>query len=181
MIDQTWMSALTKLAIPVTGILVMLLIAHYRQFSLREDFGFRGFSISTAAVFLVLWVLLIILEEVTSGVFNLAQARHWPALPLSVVLIRILAIGVIGPVSEEMAWRGIFFSWINKKLGAAAAIILPTLIWAPLHLQYDSSTQIILIIDGIFLGLARYKTRSIWPPIILHISGNLFSIYQSLT
>ncbi|MBI1772037.1 MAG: CPBP family intramembrane metalloprotease, partial [Burkholderiales bacterium] len=48
------------------------------------------------------------------------------------------------------------------------------------HLQYDSSTQIILIIDGIFLGITRYKTRSIWPPIILHISGNLFSICQSL-
>ncbi|MES2036684.1 MAG: CPBP family intramembrane glutamic endopeptidase [Pseudomonadota bacterium] len=180
MIDQTWIPALTKLAIPAAGILVMLMIAHYRQFSLREDFGFRGFNISTAAIFLVLWILLIIVEEVISGVFNLAQARHWPALPLSVVLIRIMAIGVIGPVSEEMAWRGIFFSWINKKLGAAAAIILPSLIWAPLHLQYDSSTQIILIIDGIFLGLVRYKTQSIWPPIILHISGNLFSIYQSL-
>lgn len=180
MIDQTWMSALTKLAIPAAGILLMLLIAHYRQFSLREDFGFRVFSTSTATVFLLLWILLIILEEVMSEVFNLAQARHWPALPLSVVLIRILAIGVIGPISEEMAWRGIFFSWINKKLGAVAAIILPSLIWAPLHLQYEGATQIILIIDGIFLGLVRYKTRSVWPPIILHIIGNLFSIYQSL-
>lgn len=180
MTDPLWISTLTKLAVPAAGILLMLVIAHVRKFSLQEDFGFRNFKLTTALVFLLLWVALICVEEFICSLLNIAQQKHWPVLPLSVVLLRILAIGIVGPISEEMAWRGIFFSWVNKKWGASVAIILPSLLWAPLHTQYDIPTQVILFLDGVFLGLTRYKTRSIWPPIILHVGGNLFSIWQSL-
>lgn len=37
-----------------------------------------------------------------------------------------------------------------------------------------------VFIDGIALGAARINTRSLWVPVLMHIGGNLFAIYQAL-
>jgi membrane protease YdiL (CAAX protease family) len=178
--DQLWLSNLSKLAIPVVAIGVLLVIARVRKFSMREDIGFQRFAPGQAALFLAFWVALIAVEEFVGTAFGAGVATPWPAFPIGIIIIRVLAIGILGPISEEMAWRGFAFFFLRKKVGAAGAILIPALIWAALHTQYGLPTLAIIFVDGLVLGCARYKTGSIWVPIGLHICGNLFSIYQSL-
>jgi len=35
----------------------------------------------------------------------------------------------------------------------------------------------VIFVDGLLLGLARWKTRSLFPPIVMHMLYNLYAIW----
>jgi len=49
-----------------------------------------------------------------------------------------------------------------------------------MHYNYGLGMLILITVDGIILGFARYKSGSLWIPITMHALGNLISIGQSL-
>jgi membrane protease YdiL (CAAX protease family) len=36
---------------------------------------------------------------------------------------------------------------------------------------------LVIVVDGILLGLARWKTRSVSPPMVMHALYNLYAIW----
>ena len=65
-----------------------------------------------------------------------------------------IALVVAAPVSEEIFFRGFLFYGIqNTRLGSKGAIILSSLIWAPLHMQYDSYNLAAIMVLGLLLGV----------------------------
>ena len=50
----------------------------------------------------------------------------------------VIAFCVAAPVSEELFARGFLYrGWSESFLGPAGAIVLSSLVWTSLHLQYD--------------------------------------------
>ncbi len=87
-----------------------------------------------------------------------------------------LAFIIAAPLYEEIFFRGFLFKGIeNSRAGPIGAVIITSLAWSAMHVQYD-----LLIIAGIFaggllLGWARIKTNSIYIPIAMHVLQNLLA------
>lgn len=172
---------LLKVLLPAIGIAAMLFAAKRRGMSLTDDIGLRKPLWIPAGSFLALWVVLIAIEEWATAALGGAENKVWPDYPAMIVALRILAIGVLGPIAEELAVRGLLMAWLSRtRLGVYGAIAVSAAAWSAVHAQYQPMIMSIIFIDGLALGLARHFSRSIYVPIAMHVIGNLFSIWQSL-
>ena len=94
--------------------------------------------------------------------------------PNTLWLIGIFAV-LLGPVTEEVAFRGFLYLPLERGLGPVAAIIITSLIFtAPHGGQYGWSWQILVLLlaAGAAFGFVRWKTGSLWPAIVMHIAYN---------
>ncbi len=168
---------LAKVLLPAIAIGLMAFAAKKKKLSFAEDLGFRVPVVSTAIIFLVFWVALVAVEEL----LDQSAPKSWKEYSAGMIALRILAIGILGPIAEEFAFRGLLMSALKRtRLGVYGAIFVTAALWSISHVQYEIPILALLVIDGIILGLAREMTRSIYVPIAMHIGGNLFSIWQSL-
>ncbi|MBN2183601.1 MAG: CPBP family intramembrane metalloprotease [Sedimentisphaerales bacterium] len=86
------------------------------------------------------------------------------------------AIIIAGPLSEEIFFRGFLFEGIRySKVGAAGAVIITSLIWSTMHLQYNIYGIIFIFVGGLLLGYVRIRSNSIYPPIAMHILHNIIA------
>jgi len=87
-----------------------------------------------------------------------------------------LAFIVIAPISEEIFFRGFLFKGIEHSvLGPAGAVFITALLWSIMHIQYNVYGIISLFIGGLILGVARVRSNSIYPPIVMHILQNIIA------
>ena len=63
---------------------------------------------------------------------------------------------------------------------ARGAILLSSLVWTALHLQYDWFFFGEVFSIGLLLGYLRYRSHSIWLTIILHGLNNLAAVVQTI-
>jgi hypothetical protein len=86
---------------------------------------------------------------------------------------------VAAPIFEETFIRGFMFLGIlRSKLGAAGAVFITSVAWAAMHLQYDAFGMGTIFALGIVLGLARWKTGSLYPSLAAHAAVNLIAVLQ---
>ncbi|QQR73474.1 MAG: CPBP family intramembrane metalloprotease [Holophagales bacterium] len=179
--DSLLRTTLLKLAVPAAAIAIALVVSRLRGISWRENLGFRIPSARATLGWLAIWAGWIAAGELLIRALDLDQAKAWPEYPPLVVGLRILAIGLVGPVAEELVMRGLVLDRLRRTaLGAAGAIGVVAVFWALLHWSYGPGTLALIAADGILLGIARHRTGSLWVPIGMHVLGNLFSIGQSL-
>jgi uncharacterized protein len=117
-------------------------------------------------------------REVTPGFMGdvLQSARADGALWLLVI-----AFCVAAPITEEFFARGFLYrGWSESFLRPAGAIILSSLVWTALHLQYDWFFLGEVFSIGLLLGYLRYRSGSIWLTVILHGLNNLAAVVQTL-
>lgn len=90
-----------------------------------------------------------------------------------------LAVALVAPIWEEMVFRGFGFRGLRpSRFGLAAAIGIPTLFWACLHLQYDAFDMSYVFLLGVLFGLAREHTGTVTMPILLHVLTNALATLQ---
>jgi membrane protease YdiL (CAAX protease family) len=56
-------------------------------------------------------------------------------------------------------------------------IAVTAISWAMLHYTYSWTVIAIIVVDGVLLGLVRWKSGSILPPILMHAVYNLYAIW----
>ena len=85
-----------------------------------------------------------------------------------------LAIVIAAPLAEELFFRGFLFEGIRyTRLGATGAVVITSLLWAVIHLQYGPYEISTVFILGLILGAARLATGSIYTSIAMHALVNL--------
>jgi len=90
-----------------------------------------------------------------------------------------LAMVIVAPLSEETFFRGFLFKGIEySRLGAVGAVILTSLAWAIMHLQYDVYGIFGLFVGGLLVGYARLKSGSLYVPIAMHALQNLIATVE---
>lgn len=93
-------------------------------------------------------------------------------------LIWVAAV-LMAPLLEEMLVRGFLFAgWSRSRLGVKGTILLTSLGWAVVHLQYDFYGCLIIFVHGILLGIARHRTGSIWVPFLMHAVMNVIATLE---
>src|SRR5579864_9495974 len=115
----------------------------------------------------------------------LGSALHTPEIPLpfqqmptdrtTIILLGILVV-VLGPLCEELAFRGFLMPLLIRSLGVAAGIAATGIVFGCAHgYEYQWSWRHMVLISaaGSIFGWARYKTGSTIAAAFMHATFNL--------
>jgi hypothetical protein len=83
------------------------------------------------------------------------------------------------PVAEELFFRGMMFAALLRRWGIGAAALVPSIIWALLHRQYEWWYMASFVIGGVLLAMIRWKSGSLYLPLALHAAWNLLAILHA--
>jgi membrane protease YdiL (CAAX protease family) len=86
----------------------------------------------------------------------------------------LLLAAVLAPLAEEVAFRGVLFSWLRRRLSFLPAAILQALPFGLLHIQLEHVLYATLL--GAMLALARERGRSLWVPVAIHVVINTVAV-----
>jgi membrane protease YdiL (CAAX protease family) len=103
------------------------------------------------------------------------SARAAGALPLF-----FIAVVVVAPITEEIAFRGFLFRGLSASwFGLAGTLIATSAAWAAMHVQYDNVTLAQIFLIGLLLGWLRWASGSTLLTILLHMLANLAACVQA--
>jgi membrane protease YdiL (CAAX protease family) len=97
------------------------------------------------------------------------------------IWLLVIAFCVAAPVTEEFLVRGFLYrGWSESRLRPFGAIVLSSLVWTAMHLQYDWFFFGEIFSIGLLLGYLRYRTGSIWLTVFVHGLNNLLATLQTI-
>jgi uncharacterized protein len=93
----------------------------------------------------------------------------------------VIAFCIAAPMSEEFFARGFLYrGWSASFLRPTGAIVLSSLAWTALHLQYDWFFFGEVFSIGLLLGYLRYRSNSTWLTVVVHGVNNLAATLQTI-
>jgi membrane protease YdiL (CAAX protease family) len=101
------------------------------------------------------------------------SARAAGMLPLL-----LLAFVVLGPLQEEILFRGFLFRGVAPSLGVWPAIVLTALTWALMHAQYQWFFVGEIFALGLALGWLRARSGSTILTFVLHATVNGLALLE---
>jgi membrane protease YdiL (CAAX protease family) len=166
-------------AIAGTG-LILLVINGRRGASIADYLGLKPFGVKAVVLAIVITLAYIAVTALVNMALNrpegtdvMVEAYASTARPV----LFWMALVVFGPVFEEFLFRGFLFEGFRQsRIGVIGAVIITSLVWAGFHLQYGLFEIASLCVMGILLGIVRYKTGSLWLPIMMHAFNNLLAV-----
>jgi uncharacterized protein len=163
---------------------LILLIAWARKGPpVRDYLALRPVGRLTMLRWILCTTLVAVLLDGLSYVSGYAIVPNWMiAIFRSAGFLPLLlfALLVVAPVLEEVAFRGFWFEGLRRsRLGEVGAIVLGSLVWASVHLQYDWFYVGHVFVVGLLLGAARAMTRSLVTPIVMHAFFSGIALLQT--
>src|SRR5262249_32614404 len=99
-------------------------------------------------------------QDVLEGA-RYARSVSWPLLAM------LLVACTVGPLAEEVFFRGFLLSALRRYLTLVPALILQAALFAVLHFQ-ATTNQIYLFLIGLALGGVYLWRKTLWTPLFLH-------------
>ena len=144
--------------------------------------------IKTIIIILVMYILKIILTIIASiplGIFfpeyesinsnNIAEVIKM--FPAPIVLI---TLGILGPIVEEMIFRGILVGKLKKYIPSTICAIVSSILFMFIHIHVLSIQEFLYclpyLVSGLLYSILYLKTKNITLSMILHITNNFFSL-----
>ena len=99
--------------------------------------------------------------------YNTAAAEGWlPEMAFAAI--------IVAPAGEELMFRGFLFrGFVRSERSAWPAIVVISLLWAALHIQYDWAGMLQIFVVGLYLGWVRWTSGSTLLTFLLHALFNL--------
>lgn len=94
------------------------------------------------------------------------------------IWVSILVVGIIGPVLEEFAFRGVFFHGYKRSGRVVASALLSAFLFGLMHLNFNQMSYAFFV--GIVCAFLVDVTGSLLAPIIFHCTINTGSVILSL-
>jgi len=94
--------------------------------------------------------------------------------PRDAYLLAIIAVS-IGPLMEELFFRGFMYPVLARRMGAAWGIVLTALPFGLIHLpQYGWAwgAALVIVAVGVVCGVVRAATRSVGASFLVHVGYN---------
>lgn len=90
--------------------------------------------------------------------------------PMGIALALIVFV-VVGPIGEEVMFRGILLPWMRTWASPVWAVVLSALVFAAAHLHYGVGIALVFVY-ALVLGWARLRTGNLRACIALHMLLN---------
>lgn len=158
-----------------------------------RDLGIRPTTTAPCAVAIVAFLVYIVLDGYLvktleldpDGTLTEELAGQFisPQSSLLQIALAILSLGIMVPIAEELLFRGMALRWIEERLGAIVAIVASAFLFAIVHFYFLVLEPNIglfvtgqIFVLGLLLGGLYVWSRSIWPPILLHVVNNIATV-----
>lgn len=162
--------------------LILLYIRYGSRSSIKEYLALKPVAWKTVGFWFAVMALFVLLSD------GLTYLLDRPVTPDFMVRtfatagflpLFLLALVVLGPLFEEVLFRGFMFAGLrHSRLGDPGAILITAALWAAIHLQYDLYGIATIFVMGIVLGVVRMKTGSLYLTFALHAAINLLAVTQ---
>jgi membrane protease YdiL (CAAX protease family) len=101
-------------------------------------------------------------------------------MPSVTVLVLLIMSSIVAGVIEEAAFRGYMQGPIERRYGPVVAILISGTIFGLAHYNHHPAATLTMLpyyiwISAVYGGLA-YATKSVMPSLVLHASGDVFSM-----
>ena len=103
----------------------------------------------------------------------------WEPKHAAAFALNIAAFAVIGPIAEELTFRGLGFYLLESFVGQTATILVLGVMFGLWHGLIEALP--VLIIFGLCLAYLRARTDSIYPGMILHAFFNASALILAVT
>ena len=159
-----------------TLIAAWFLVTKFRRYPFLESLGWDLAGVRWWHYILMIAIIFIAVL-VASNVFPFKEDDMDRIIRSSRTALYLVAAMAVftAPLVEEVVYRGIVFAPLYRRIGAAGAVIVVTLLFAAVHVpQYLENPGKIVLLTGLslLLTLLRAGTGSLLPCVILHTLFN---------
>ncbi len=158
-----------------------LVVTKFNKFSFKETLGWDWggfkwwyFPVIVITFFIFAAIVETFLPEQDNELMRILRSSR------SAVYVTALLATFTAPIVEEVIYRGILYSALQRSIGVVWAVTFVTAAFAGVHfLQYWGSpgTIVLICILSLILTLIRVRTKNLLPCIVLHF---IFNGIQSL-
>jgi membrane protease YdiL (CAAX protease family) len=152
----------------------------------RETFALRAPRSWGQAFGLGVGVLFVV--AIANAVFNplLHGGREqgltpsgWEPQHAAAFVLNMIAFSVVGPIVEELTFRGLGFYLLESFVGQAATILVLGIMFGLWHGLVEALP--VLVVFGLCLAYLRARTDSIYPGMVLHAFFNGAALLLAVT
>ena len=167
-------------AILISSIVTLLIVFLIYRKNTAKELDLGKMSIKNIGIVVMLGITLNILVSYVIYVFDLDRLSpgHAELMELllgnSTFIITLLAMGIFGPILEEVIFRGIIYKELKKIANYWVAMILQALIFGVIHGNLLQGTYAFIL--GIIMAVIYDKSKSLVSAIIFHIAFNSASV-----
>lgn len=138
--------------------------------------GITGYiaALPILAMILVLVLTVIQLTKYDQQASSALEILYEDSRPKLLFILTVL-VTVLGPVAEELFFRGFAYPAVRKRFGVKNAVIFISVVFATLHMNVVGFFPILAL--GILLAYLYEKTGSLMPSITVHIIHNSAIIF----
>jgi uncharacterized protein len=171
--------AVSTILASVLSVLLVIVIIKWKSGSdLKGYLALRRINWKTALILIAIVVVFMVAFE------SLAQLIQYKSTDVNSQIYKtvgwqplfwLMAV-VFAPLFEETLFRGFLFEgFLRSRVGLPGALLLTSAFWAVLHVQYGMLEIAAIFVLGLIIGLARYRTGSLWSALLIHAVFNLAS------
>jgi CAAX protease family protein len=146
----------------------------------RETFALRrprswgaALGLAVILVFTMLVVAAALEPVLHAGEAQGLDPPGWDAGRAPALLLNAIVVAVVGPIVEELTFRGIGF-FLLAQFGQVAAVLVTAVAFALTHGILEGLPVFFII--GVALAFIRARTDSIYPPIVMHAGFNAIGV-----
>jgi membrane protease YdiL (CAAX protease family) len=88
-------------------------------------------------------------------------------------IITIALVCIIGPVTEEVFFRGFVLTGFIHHFGISRSVALSSAVFAVCHI--DPGVFVPFFLTGMLLSWLYINTGSIWPSVVAHMAQNMIA------
>lgn len=171
-------TALVKVMSPLFAIAMVICVYRVRKLSLADGLGLRRPPLLPTMFWMLLYLVVMLGSNYLMFWRGPWDFTPWRQDPWLIDILRVLAVCFLGPIAEELIFRGVLWGRLaQSRLGVIGATVISAVVWAVIHFNYSAGVIALFCLIGILLGMARNQTRSVIPPMLMHILWNLYAIW----
>lgn len=152
------------IALIVAIIFIPLLINDYKKYKKQTNTKINYFYL------IILGVILSLMYNVFAYYLNFALKTSLFDNN-SNIAVTLLSTGILGPIIEELMFRGIIYNELKSKYSNMKSILITTIFFAIIHINIIQILYALII--GFILIFVYEKYNNIKAPIILHMASNI--------
>ena len=182
--NQEIQSALIRILPFILVLFLLFLVIRKKKINEQYLHINKPYSITYFFIWTLGFLILVLLTEFTFFKLGILEIDKWNH-SIYPSIIRILGAVILAPIAEEFIFRGLILNTLTKRnLNIHLAILMQACIFVLLHnftYQNTLTSNIGIaqsLIDALLFGYARYHTKSIYTPVVMHMTGNSIAIIE---
>jgi membrane protease YdiL (CAAX protease family) len=131
------------------------------------------------AILPVRGVVAVVIQQALGGRLDSTQLRLELIAPEGFTwlgfFLTLLGAGILAPIAEELFFRGALLTWFRGRFNFPVAMVVTSLLFGLAHID-TAGVVASSFIFGLAAAFMFERTKTLWVPIMMHITSNAFAV-----